>query len=73
MEWIKDTAGIQPRGKETSTKEGMYMLCFWLPWWQAPSPHADGIVMNTTLEYKINDDINSGVKGSLKSPSVGRN
>lgn len=71
--WIKDTVGIHPRGKETSTKEARHMLCFWLPWWQAPSPHVDGTVMNTTLENKTNDDNNTGVKGSLESPRAGRN
>lgn len=45
----------------------------WLPWRQDPSPHADGIVTNATCENKIKDGINSGVKGSLDSPNVGRN
>ena len=29
--------------------------------------------MNATLENKIKDGVNSGVKGSLDSPNVGRN
>lgn len=61
------TVATHPRGKETPAKEGLYLLCFWLPWRQKPTIHVDVMVLHTTLGKEINYDINSRVKVVLRA------